>query len=189
MEKKSDERVNQWILSGALAGISAASAGSEGVDWIRLIEVAASLGAPAVVIPLEAYQPGFARRALPHGIAIRLENVREKSIQCVERIKSVREKNVSFAFNPAHFAAAGEKPFLRVYVRGPLKRCLTQLYVNDATLAGEPSLPGRGNAEIKEMISILRCSSFDGPMTLKSVGGPAVFAAQMEAFWKLLDSM
>lgn len=158
-------------------------------DWNRLIDVAVLVGAPAVVMPLDVYQPEFGKHAGRNRIALCLENTRESSGQCTERFKTVREKNVTFAFNPAHCAAAGEKPFLRTYARGPLKRCLTQLYLNDATFAGEPTLLGQGNAEIKELISILRCASFDGPMTLKPDAKTPSFAEYMKTFWRLLDTM
>lgn len=176
-------------LRAAEIKVTAVSALLRKVDWSRLIDAAGRLGATAVVMPLDAYQPELGKRAAQQRIALRLENTRESSAQCAERLESIREKNVSLAFNPGYFAVAGEKPFLRIYARGPLKRCLTQLYVNDATFAGESTLPGQGNAEIKELISILRCSSFDGPMTLKPDGKLYSFTAQLGAFWKLIDTM
>lgn len=169
--------------------VSTVSALSRLVDWHRLIDIAAKLRAPAVVMPFDAYTPQLGKRAAKKRIAVLLENTGETSTECAERLKAIREKNVSLAFNPAHFAAAGQKPFLHVYVRGPLKRRLAQLYLDDATFSGEPTLLGRGNAEIKELISILRCASFDGPMTLKPRSKTFPFEVYLKSFWKLLDTM
>lgn len=73
---------------------------------------------------------------------------------------------INFVFNPANFAKCGEKPFLGAFVRNKLKKFLTSLDIVDATFAGDHTPLAKGNAEIKELVSILRCSSFSGVLTL-----------------------
>jgi aminoglycoside 3-N-acetyltransferase len=98
---------------------------------------------------------------------------------------------VRVAFNPAHFAAVGDKPFLRVYYRGRIKRWMDQLYICDGLWDGTPTLPGRGNGEVKELISILRCRGFRGFFTLcpttRGCFDPERLREEAERFWFLLD--
>lgn len=109
-----------------------------------------------------------------------------------EILRAVDSPAVRVAFNPAHFAAVGEKPFLRVYYKGSVKRWMDQLYVCDGLWDGTPAPPGRGNAEVKELISILRCRGFGGFFTLRpAMGGcfdPRRFREEAERFWFLLDN-
>lgn len=110
-----------------------------------------------------------------------------------EVLAGVNHPAVKLSFNPAHFAQVGEHPFLSTWNRGKLKRFTAQLMLTDG--CGRPgwpalTLPGRGQGEVKELISILRCRSFDGLLTL-STGGSKEFGLPevAEAFWKLLDEM
>lgn len=97
---------------------------------------------------------------------------------------------LGLAFNPAQFAAAGEKPFLQVFYKGSLRRITVQFYVDDATSAGLPTLPGCGNGEIKEIISMLRCRSYTGNIVLRNhLPGVSGFRRSAAAFWNLLDNM
>ncbi|MBI4026812.1 MAG: AAC(3) family N-acetyltransferase [Verrucomicrobia bacterium] len=169
--------------------VTALTATLPNADWNRLIDLAALIRAPAVVLPFDACNPEFIRRARRRRVQLRLENFRENSAACAEQLKAIGQKQVSCAFNAAHFAAVAQHPFLGIYMKSPLKRFVTQFYVNDGTFAGEPTLPGQGNAEIKELISILRCASFNGLMTLKPARTLHSFATHAEAFWKLLDTM
>ena len=102
------------------------------------------------------------------------------------------EQNVGFAFNPAHFANVGEKPFLNTYRATKLKRDTRIIYATDGCFPGRPNyaLPLEGNAEVKEVISIFRCRSFDGYVTLKmgERRGPDEFKRQAAAFRRLLET-
>jgi hypothetical protein len=55
---------------------------------------------------------------------------------------------------------------------------MDQLYVEDGLFSGKPAQLTHGNAEIKELISILRCASFDGFMTFSAVNSE--FASLIE---------
>lgn len=94
------------------------------------------------------------------------------------------------AFDPARFAGAGEKPFLGVFYRGRLRKQMEHFYIDDGDSNGTWTLPGHGNGEVKEIISMLRCRSYSGVMTLRSpLGGVENFRLTARAFWNLLDNM
>ncbi|MEN6544744.1 MAG: AAC(3) family N-acetyltransferase [Armatimonadia bacterium] len=106
-------------------------------------------------------------------------------------LKGVGNPRLRLAFEPAHFAQVGEHPFLGAWNHGKLKSHTAQLAVSDG--CGRPgwpaqTLPGRGQGEVKELISILRCRSFDGLLTLRA-GTDFTFTEAARAFWHLLDTM
>lgn len=96
---------------------------------------------------------------------------------------------VNVCFNPANFAEAGQQPF-GVYRADRFIRNIVQLDVNDALKTGEAEELACGQAEIKEMISILRCRNFDGFMT---IGGgfeyPGILEDAVDRFAELLENM
>jgi aminoglycoside 3-N-acetyltransferase len=123
------------------------------------------------------------------------------------------------AFNPAHFAQLGERPLTEVYVRPYLQGRVRQVYVCDGcrwtgscagaassagrgegksgagswwALASQPyTLPGQGEGQVKDLISLLRCRCFSGSLCLR-VGwgtGEEAVRQQVRAFWHLLDNM
>ncbi len=101
------------------------------------------------------------------------------------------DHRLGFCFNPGHFANLGEKPFLGTYRKHKLKRFTRALYVTDGCVPGGAAyaLPGQGNGEVKELISIFSCRSFDGFLTLKMGDrrGPEAFKAHADAFRRLLE--
>ena len=136
------------------------------------------------------------QRASESKLSLLVEN-RPRSVcsdgkACVELLQAVTSPAVSFAFNPAHFAQAGERPFLQTYTRGRAKRHMSQLMLTDGCAPPWPAhtLLGEGQGEVKELMSILRCRSFSGLFTL-AVGdeaSPERFASQAQAFWRLLQN-
>lgn len=112
-----------------------------------------------------------------------------KSSECAEIIEAVNSSYFKLAFNPANFAKLGEKPFLGISPH--IRRMGFVFYVNDALFSGEPQIPGYGNAEIKELISILRCWCFSGFFCIKpGLGsGKENFNMAANAFWHLLETM
>jgi len=109
--------------------------------------------------------------------------------QCEEVIRTINSPCLRLAFNPANFARNGEKPFLGIPSR--IRKLSALLYLNDGLFSGSYQLPGYGNAEIKELISILRCRSFGGIFSFKPClgGGKENFQRSAAAFWHLLDTM
>jgi aminoglycoside 3-N-acetyltransferase len=112
---------------------------------------------------------------------------------CAEILRSVDHPALRFSFNPAHFAHLGEHPFLRTWSRGKLKRFTVQLMLADG--CGRPgwpayTVPGQGQGEVQEIISILRCRSFAGWLTLTTSGSRDFTLPEAAAgFWKLLDTL
>ncbi|MGM0493782.1 MAG: AAC(3) family N-acetyltransferase [Armatimonadota bacterium] len=112
---------------------------------------------------------------------------------CDRLLKALaRECNLGFAFNPAHFANVGERPFLGTWRSTKLKRHTRIIYATDGCFPGRPqyTLPLQGNGEVKEVISIFRARSFNGCVTLKMGDrhGTDHFRRQAAAFRKLLET-
>ena len=94
-----------------------------------------------------------------------------------------------FTFSATGFARLGEKPFLVSY-KQKLRRFVDQLDVEDCLYEGTPQPLAHGNAEIKELISILRCASFDGWLVLGAGNrGFGCLGEMAGRFVGLLDAM
>lgn len=110
---------------------------------------------------------------------------------CAAVLQQLSADGLRLSFNPRQFAYAGENPFLRTWSRGKLKRPTGQLMVADGCRRPgwpEETVPGRGQGEVKEIISAMRCRSFGGLMTLAPAAGHG-FGEVAAAFWRLLDTM
>ena len=154
-----------------------------------LIDAAASSGISRLVLPLSDMAVDHATRATESGVAVSFFNVALGSRRVTDVLLDLKERGLGagFTFNAANFARAGELPFLRSYKQG-LKRFVDQLDIEDALHDGTPQPLARGNAEIKEMVSILRACSFRGPMVLGR-GNRAIgdLADAVTRFDRLLD--
>ncbi|NMA43329.1 MAG: AAC(3) family N-acetyltransferase [Oligosphaeraceae bacterium] len=120
-----------------------------------------------------------------------LSNSVEGSAGCKRRFVSLAAKFAcSAVFNPVNFVRANEKPFLQSWRIGRFIKNIGQLDIVDATWNLCSTRLARGNAEIKELISILRCHHFSGFFTL---GGGAVYPGDLKQavqdFSDLLDNM
>jgi aminoglycoside 3-N-acetyltransferase len=156
-----------------------------------LIETAAECAVPRVVFPLTKEATDLIPLAAEQNISLSFYNTCLGSVNVFERLSALAEtrQKVNLTFCAANFAGAGEKPFLTSY-NSKLKRFTDQLDLEDCTFDGTPARLGRGNAEIKELISILRCSSFSGYMVL-GAGNRFIgdLRASTDAFLHLLDNM
>ena len=95
-----------------------------------------------------------------------------------------------FVFNPANFVLAGEMPFLQSWKLGRFIKTARQLDLVDMLWDGTPAALAGGNAEVKELISIVRCHNFDGFMTLGGGGSyPGTLTEAVANFTELLDTM
>ncbi|MBI3945050.1 MAG: AAC(3) family N-acetyltransferase [Armatimonadetes bacterium] len=147
------------------------------------------LGVPLIVPAGTREEIEAAASLRATGCTVYVENVGLPSAHYAELLAEVTGAP-PLALNPGRFAAAREKPFLQVFYRGPLRKRLAHFYVDDATWDGAPALPGRGNGEVKEILSMLRCRSYSGIVTLRShVRGVPAFREAAAAFWGLLDTM
>jgi hypothetical protein len=174
-------------LSGEDVKVGAVYALPDPAQFEKMLETVAVLRPEEVIVTLPSEPGAFVEAAQGRGLPILFENATLPSSCCLGLLKSAGEGQ-RCAFNPAAFAMLGEKPFGRAY-RAGLRRRVGMLFVNDATFGGEYTLPGGGNAEIKELISILRCRSFSGRMVIATGPGGPRFRDSLEAFWKLMESM
>jgi sugar phosphate isomerase/epimerase len=75
----------------------------------------------------------------------------------------MKDVNTGIVFNPLEFVRRKVHPFFHAYYSSKLKGDILFLRVNDGLFAdGSPVLPGQGNAEVKELTSILLKRSYKG---------------------------
>jgi aminoglycoside 3-N-acetyltransferase len=156
-----------------------------------LIDAAAVCQVPRVVLPLTEQATNLMALAAKQNVALSFYNTHLGSINVFEKLSVFREKGLDthLTFSAANFAQAGEKPFLTSY-NNKLKRFTDQLDIEDCTFDATYTCLGQGNAEIKELISILRCASFSGYMVL-GAGNRATgdLGQTLRSFLDLLDRM
>ena len=156
-----------------------------------LFAVAADAGIRRLVLPMVCIENAVIASALDRGLKLSFCNTACLSKQAGEWIKAHQPEagRIACTFNAAHFVRAGEQPFAASY-KGTCRCYVDQLDVEDCTFDGTPRPLAQGNAEIKEMISILRCSSFAGDMVLgagnRTVG---TLRETTDRFMELLGSM
>lgn len=176
------------LLLQAGIRIVAVQSGPNDDEGARL---AVDLGVPWVA-------PVAIRRDLEHATALRGQSGADLRIMndgapsdFYTQLYAAQPDAPQLAFSPAGFAAAGEHPFLGVFYKGKLRKQSAQFYVDDySVLDHTPVAAGQGNAEVKEIISMLRCRGYDGVLTIRShENGHPAFRAAAAAFWKLLDTM
>jgi len=152
-------------------------------------DLANRLGVPLVVQAKTLEDVEAATQLAQCGARVLIANMGAPS-SFYEEVYANRPDAPRFAFDPGEFAAAGDKPFLGVFYRGKLRKQMEHFHISDQTFSGQWTLPGQGNGEVKEIISMLRCRSYSGMMTLRSpLGGIDNFRAAAKAFWNLLDNM
>ena len=161
-------------------------------DAVKIIELALSLGINTLILPLnDSYSA--AKAAADAGLSVAYFNANQGAARAAAKLNrhcTAADKSYGMVMNPANFVLAGEMPFLQSWKLGRFIKTAVQLDVVDQTWAGEAARLACGNAEIKELISILRCGNFAGFMTL---GGGSVYPGTLEDavsdFTGLLDSM
>ena len=177
-------------------GASLASAGISVVaiqaspDDMQGAELAARLDVP-VIVPVRTYEDfeEAIQLAKQAGVHVLMMNTGAPS-SFYESLYERRPDAPRLAFNPREFAAMQEKPFLEVFYGGRLRKQIERFYIDDGDRDGDWSWPGMGNGEVKEIISMLRCRSYEGVMTLRPhMEGTLGLGAAASAFWNLLDNM
>lgn len=161
---------------------------SEIRDTSKALEFAAKVGCSSAVMTArsEAGLKQTAGKASAAGISLLVRNSRGSLVDVSAKTRSLKGTGVGLAFDPSEFAAMSEMPFLSVYYHGIPKSLVSQLYIKDGTFDGRLTEPGFGNGEIKELISILRCRSFDGAMV---IWPRESIASSCEAFWELFETL
>jgi len=141
----------------------------------KLLRNAHLLGAKAIKVCCDDYAAvqdavadiiECAQDAKCYGIRLCVENrhdsilARNKDMELL--VKSAGE-NVYTIFNPLSYAYMRAHPFFHEFYGSKLKNNIAFLRINDGLFCErKPMLPGQGNAEIKELASILLSRSFDG---------------------------
>jgi len=160
-------------------------------DMKELFRAAAEADVPRIVLPLTSEAGPQVVAAQKEGLSVSFRNQGIDHQTACDLLATLDQNGirVNFAFDAADFACAGRKPFLQCY-RTRLRHVIDQLDVADATFDGAPQSLAHGNAEIKELISILRCVSFAGDMVLSARNR---FVADLrrtaDRFMQLLDEM
>ncbi|MCF6174516.1 MAG: AAC(3) family N-acetyltransferase [Victivallaceae bacterium] len=160
-------------------------------DISKLLEMAVENNIQNLVIPFNADVAKYSEQAAACKVNIAFYN----TVQSSEYVKTILKKAKSagrvacLAFSAVNFAMTGEKPFLTSYRNG-LRSFIVQLDLEDMTHAGSPTGLAEGNAEVKELISILRCRNFSGRIVL---GAKNRFTATLQEsaaeFKYLLETM
>ena len=189
------EKLAAWIAEFAENGITVTGVRCFGVpeDVAGLVQLARAAGITRLILPLNDSRMAGAA-AVAAGLEVAWFNTNQSGVHAAAKFLRLRQTlgdhSAGMVFDPANFAAASEMPFLHSYRRGRFIKIIGQLDVNDCSWDGEPRKLAQGNAEIKELISILRCHNFAGFMTL---GGGAVYPGTLgdavADFNRLLDEM
>ncbi len=132
-------------------------------DFEKILELLKTVGINDLIMPLSADAEKFISQADSSGINISFVNLGMSGLYAAGIMNKLK---AGFVFSPADFAKAGEMPFLQSFQQGRFRKYISQLDIEDALFDGTPSTWASGNAEIKELVSILRCASFSGFMTI-----------------------
>ncbi len=157
----------------------------------QLFDRVVDVGISRVVMPLTMVAGDHLKLAAAKGIDLSFYNLAMDRQVASEILMELKAHNLTpnVTFNAVNFVRAGEKPFLQSF-KGKLRHFVDQLDIEDCCFDAMPQTLARGNAEIKEIVSILRCSSFAGYMVL---GAENRFCGNLletaERFVKLLESM
>ena len=190
----SQARLAAWIseFNDENIAVSAGRLFSVPENAQSVIDLALVLGIGRIILPLnDSYSA--AKAAADAGLDVAYFNTNQgarRAAAKLNRHRTTAANTYGMVFNPANFVLAGEKPFLQSYPWGRFVKTIVQLDVTDAVWTGEATAFARGNAEVKELISILRCHNFSGFMTL---GGGNAYPGTLEDavnnFTELLDNM
>lgn len=156
-----------------------------------LVDMAGACGVKRLVVPLGPGVGALAEVAAKAGVHVSAYNTTQRGEEVWALLSGWRETGlmVGLTFSPAAFARVGEKPFLESY-RQKLKRFVDQLEVEDGTFDGRAALLAQGNGEIVELVSILRCSSFDGYLSLSASNRSLTDLPQTtSSFLRLIESL
>ena len=145
------ERFQSLLRNAHLLGVKAIKVCCDGYDAIEA--AAADLSE-------------CAQDAMCYGIRLCVENCHDSLLsrnKDMELLVKAAGENVCTIFNPLSYAYMRAHPFFHEFYGSKLKNNITFLRVNDGLFCERrPELPGKGNAEIKELASILLSRSFDG---------------------------
>lgn len=145
------ERFHKLLRNAHLLGVKAIKVSCDGYDTIE--DAAADI-------------TECAQDAKCYGIRLCVENRNDSILsrnKDMEALVKAAGDNVSTIFNPLCYAYMRVHPFFHEFYGSKLKNNITFLRINDGLYCERrPTLPAQGNAELKELASILLSRSFDG---------------------------
>lgn len=171
----------------------------------KLLRNAHFLGVKAIKVSCDGYTTlqdavadltECAQDAKCYGIRLCVENrhdsILARNRDLEELVKNAGD-NVYTIFNPLSYAYMRAHPFFHEFYGSKLKNNVAFLRVNDGLFCERrPTLPGQGNAEIKELASILLSRSFEGYFSFTDYFGDMSWDDLLEyiaAFKTLLKQM
>lgn len=102
-------------------------------------------------------------------------------------LREIGSARVSLAYDPAAVAASGGSPFYMGLYKGPIRRSVRHVDFRDVvSSSGSPAIHGKGNAELVEILSNLRCRSFHGVFCLWPLPGVSGFQDAVNGFRDIL---
>jgi sugar phosphate isomerase/epimerase len=138
-----------------------------------------------IILPLSCRAEDIASQAKAKELETVFFNVNHTGAETAAIVKKLPAPGL--VFSPAGFAACGEMPFLRSFQANKFRKFINQLDIEDGLWDGTPTPLAEGNAEIKELMSILRCASFKGYMVLRNAAEN--FDAAVADFTDALDTI
>lgn len=171
----------------------------------KLLRNAHLLGVKAIKVSCDRYDTvqaaaaditECAQDAKCYGIGLCVENRQDSLLsrnKDMEELVKAAQENVYTIFNPLCYAYMRAHPFFHEFYGSKLKNNIAFLRINDGLFCERrPALPGQGNAEIKELASILLSRSYDGYFSFTDYFGDMSLDALREyiaAFKTLLKQM
>ena len=105
-----------------------------------------------------------------------------------EGLRQIRSDRVNMAYDPAAVAVSGGSPFYMGLYMGPIRRSVRHVDLRDVVAeSGAPAMPGEGNAELVEILSNLRCRSFDGVFCLWPLPSATGFLDAVNGFQNIIE--
>ncbi|NMA20857.1 MAG: AAC(3) family N-acetyltransferase [Lentisphaerae bacterium] len=159
-------------------------------DTDKMLSAVKGAGIERLILPLPRY-PETLEKISDAGLRFSLVNTQETTVDLNRLLMPIRKKHsCCTTFNPVNFVRANEHPFLYSWHVGRFIKCIGQLDLVDAKWDMTPTPLAGGNAEIKELISIIRCHHYKGWFTL---GGGAPYPGTLKDavnnFTNLLDNI
>ncbi|MBN1676114.1 MAG: AAC(3) family N-acetyltransferase [Kiritimatiellae bacterium] len=135
----------------------------------KMLDLAKACGIARLVVPLACRAAEVATSAAKQGLAVSFFNTALTTAQVGRVMRELEhaQPGARLTLSPAHFARLGEGPF-SASTKARIRKYMDQLDIEDMTREGTPQALARGNAEIKELVSILRCAGFSGNFVLST---------------------
>jgi sugar phosphate isomerase/epimerase len=172
----------------------------DGNAYRLVLRHAALLGIDCVKVPapVGGTSPGplreVCRMARAYGIRILLENASDGPLSTDEGLEEVfaalAPETAGWILDPRAIVRQRRHPFFHDFTRSRHKNDIAVLRLRDGRFGdGAPTPLGQGDAEIRELVSILLARSFRGPFSIVPDGpgcGPDAYRTTLRAFKDLL---